>query len=66
MIVTRITMIAGVVVLAGLVVLTSIGFTAMLGPLVTVFVLVLLIAGGSWLGGRSGAPPAPHAGEDDQ
>jgi hypothetical protein len=58
----------GVLVLAALCTLAAIGFTAMIGPLVTVAVLLLLVGGGNWLGGRSspshGVPREPAGGED--
>ncbi len=55
----RWTMLAGVVVLAGLIWLATIGFTAVVPPLVTVGALLLLVGGGNWLSGRRSPHGAP-------
>jgi hypothetical protein len=46
---SRIALGAGLLLLVGLCVLASIGFTAVIAPLVTIFVLLVLIACGSLL-----------------
>ncbi len=49
---TRIAVALGLLLLVGLCVLASVGFTAVIAPLVTVFVLLVLIAGGNLLNPR--------------
>ncbi len=51
MTVTKLSIVAGFVVVGLLCALAAIGFTAMVAPLVTVVVLLVLIAGGNLLGG---------------
>jgi hypothetical protein len=49
---TRIAVAMVLLLVVGLCVLASLGFTAVIAPLVTVFVLLVLIAGGSLLNPR--------------
>jgi hypothetical protein len=50
--VTRIAIVAGVIVLGFLCWLAAIGFRAVIAPLATVVVLIVLIAGGNFLSDR--------------
>lgn len=50
--VTRLAVFAGIAVLGFLCWLAAIGFTVVIAPLVTIAVLVVLVAGGNWLGDR--------------
>jgi hypothetical protein len=52
---TRVALVGGVVILGFLCWLAAIGFTAVIAPLVTVFVLIVLIGGGNWLSDRGSA-----------
>jgi hypothetical protein len=55
MTVTRFAIGAGVVIVGFLCWMAAIGFTAVIGPLVTVVVLILLVGGGNWLSGERGS-----------
>lgn len=50
--VTRIAVVAGIAALGFLCWLAAIGFTAAIGPLVTLAALFVLVAGGNWLSDR--------------
>jgi len=63
--VTRIVVAASVVVLGVLCYLAAIGFTAVIAPLVTVAVLIVLVAGGNLLSGRP-SPPRPTTSQAEQ
>lgn len=52
MIASKVALASGLVLVGVLCVLAAIGFTAMVAPLVTVFVLLVLIATGSLLSAR--------------
>ncbi len=49
---TRVAVAGGLVALIALCLLAAIGFTAVLAPLVTVFMLLVLVAGGNLLSPR--------------
>jgi hypothetical protein len=61
--VTRLALVVGALALVAMAVMAATGFTALVAPLVTAGVLILLVGGGNWIGGRSHAGRAPVAEE---